>query len=31
MWPKNDYDDSQYPNVLWTHLADMLVSHVAGV
>lgn len=22
---------SQYPNVLWTHQADMLASHVAGV
>lgn len=29
----NDYTRavSQYPNVLWTHQADMLASHVAGV
>lgn len=29
----NDYTRavSQYPNVLWTHHADMLASHVAGV
>lgn len=29
----NDYARavSQYPNVLWTHQADMLASHVAGV
>lgn len=29
----NDYVRavSQYPNVLWTHQADMLASHVAGV
>lgn len=29
----NDYTRavSQYPNVLWTHQADMLVSHIAGV
>lgn len=29
----NDYTRAvrQYPNVLWTHQADMLASHVAGV
>ena len=29
----NDYTDAihAYPNVLWTHQADMLASHVAGV
>ena len=29
----NDYTRAvhQYPNVLWTHHADMLASHVAGV
>lgn len=29
----NDYTRavSQYPNLLWTHQADMLASHVAGV
>ena len=29
----NDYTRavSQYPNVLWTHQADMLATHVAGV
>ena len=29
----NDYTRavSQYPNVLWTHQADMMASHVAGV
>lgn len=29
----NDYTRavSQYPNVLWTHQADMLASHVAGI
>ena len=34
--PKEEWNDytravSQYPNVLWTHHADMLASHVAGV
>lgn len=29
----NDYTRAvrNYPNVLWTHQADMLASHVAGV
>ncbi len=29
----NDYTRAvhQYPNVLWTHQADMLASHVAGI
>ena len=22
---------NKYPNVLWTHTADMLASHVAGI
>lgn len=34
--PKEEWNDytravSHYPNVLWTHQADMLASHVAGV
>ena len=29
--PAAIYAVSQYPNVLWTHQADMLASHVAGV
>lgn len=34
--PKEEWRDytravSMYPNVLWTHQADMLASHVAGV
>lgn len=34
--PKEEWNDytravNHYPNVLWTHQADMLASHVAGV
>lgn len=34
--PKEEWNDytgaiHAYPNVLWTHHADMLASHVAGV
>lgn len=34
--PKEEWNDytravRQYPNVLWTHHADMLASHVAGI
>ena len=30
-WPYYGRAVEQYPNVLWTHQADMLASHVAGV
>lgn len=30
-WPYYDRAVEQYPNVLWTHQADMLASKVAGV
>ncbi len=23
--------DAEYPNVLWTHTADMMASHIEGV
>ena len=34
--PKEEWNDytgaiHAYPNVLWTHHADMLASHVAGI
>ena len=30
-WPYYGRAVEQYPNVLWTHTADMFASHVAGV